>query len=359
MTLLQNALKDRDSRVRANAVEAIEIVLGEASAITLKPLLTDPDNRTRSNAAKALFKMGDIAVLSQLEKMLTEKDTPTRISAAYALGQIGQSLRELERSPLLSPLKSSLGTVKLQDIPGKQAKPLSTSAAELETKPPPVGKDALREFFLEHYNAGRLKEALDGTQAYLAQFPHDLMANFFAGNLNFQLSRFEAAIGFFKKTVEIDPFHVQAHSNLAISCYREGRIQEAIHFFKQALKIQPDLSVLRFNLGNLLLKENKWEEAIFQYEEGRRYQKAPPRVLANLGFAYQKTGQYEKAVYYYEESANADPRDAGVYYNWALILIRQGKKEEAQAILQHAIKSILPGSAGLKTIRELIERIKT
>lgn len=412
IALLQSALKDQDSRVRANAVEAIEKLLRSEGALVLKPLLGDPDNRTRSNAAKALFRAGDVTVLTDLEKMLNDTETPTMLSGAYALGQIGQSLRELERSPLLEPLKSSLGEVKSQEpkVPGK-TEPPPTSESRLEsevpgnerfgvpqvpppsegtpkipagtpevsagaqpvstlrpvpkvhnpptgTTPPTVGKEAMREQFLDHFNNGRYKNALESAEAYIAQFPFDLMANFFIGNLYFQLSRFDDAIRFFKKTTEIDPFHVQAYSNLGISCYRSGRIQEAIHYFKQALKIQPDLSVLRFNLANLLLKENKWEEAILQYEDGKRYQKAPAKVLANLAFAYQKTGQYEKAILNYEESAQIDARDPGVFYNWGLILARQGKKAEAQEVLHRGLKSVPPGSAGLKTLRELLDRLK-
>ncbi|HMM60123.1 MAG TPA: HEAT repeat domain-containing protein, partial [Candidatus Rifleibacterium sp.] len=40
---LQNALRDRDSRVRANAVEAIEEVLGEAGINIIRPLLKDAE----------------------------------------------------------------------------------------------------------------------------------------------------------------------------------------------------------------------------------------------------------------------------------------------------------------------------
>lgn len=360
--LLQTSLRDRDSRVRANAVESLEGLLGEAAGSMLRPMLADPDNRTRSNAAKALFRIGDVAVLGDLENMLQDKEPATRISAAYALGQIGLALKELEVSPLLQPLKSSLTTVKVQPPAAPAAVNLAALAKPATPAVPdvrkPVGKEAMREAFLAHYNAGRFKEALDGVTAYVAQFPFDLMANFFLGNLNFQLSRFDAAIDAFKKVVEMDPFHVQAYSNMGIACFRTGRLQEAIHYFRQALKIQPDLSSIRFNLANLLLKEHKWEEAIQQYEEGRRYQKAPARVLANLGFAYQKTGQYEKAVASYEASTQADPRDPGVYYNWALILIRQGKKDLAREVVKGGLHAVPPGSAGVKTLRELLERLQ-
>jgi HEAT repeat protein/Flp pilus assembly protein TadD len=368
------AIADLDSRVRANAVESLEKILGAESAPLIYPLLKDTDNRTRANAAKALFSNGDTSVLPTLETMLQEAEISTKISAAYALGQIGLSLRELARSPLSTPLKSSLDTVV---VPGtrtdpsretdRPSEPTTGSTAVLAkgktTSAPGEGEDSgresLRRKYLDHHGQGHYKESLEAVEAFLSRFPGDLAGNLFAASANFQLSRFDEAIGHYKKCIELDPFHLQAYSSLAMACYKGGRIQEAIHYFKQALKIKPDMAGLRFNLANLLLRENSFEEAILQYEEGLRYQAAGARILANLAFACQKTGLYEKAVTYYGQANLEDPREAGIYYNWALILARQGKRLEALEVLEKALKSVPIGSTGLKNIRDLQDRLKS
>lgn len=385
LTLLEAALRDRDSRVRANAVEAVERIFGEECGKLVRPKLEDPDNRCRANAAKAMFRVGEITVLGRLEQMLVHGDLPTRLSAAYAVGQIGLALREIEKTPLLIPLKQSLesvdqpssgpgtddsvargpsdtlaaGTSSAGDERGASrtgaAPAITTGAADGDGLP--ANKESFRQLFIGQAQAGKYKEAIDLGKTFLERYPNDLQGNLFMGNLELQLSRIEEAAAHFRRTVEIDPFHVQAMGNLGMCCYRLGKVPEAIQHFKQALKIQPDLGAVRFNLANLLLKENHLEEAIHHYEEGKRHQKPPARILANLGFAYQKAGQYEKALLVYETAVAADPRDPGVYYNWAVILIRQGHKGEARDILNRALRAVPTGAGGLKTIHDLLERL--
>lgn len=354
---LQSALRDRDSRVRANAVEAIEEVLGEACSGVLRPMLNDPDNRTRSNVTKALFRQGDLEVINDLEKMLMGKEISTRISAAYAVGQIGLALREIEVSPLQDPLKNALE--KVEPPPEFRQKPTETLTVAVEEKQNlPDSREELRKVFLDLFKQGNLKKSLEVALEYLNKNPHDLMANFFVGNLHFQLSHFEESIKYFQKTIELDPFHIQAHSNMGIACFRCGQLHEAIEFFRKALKLKPDLTVIRFNLANLYLKTNRWDEAARQFDEGCRYQEPNARILANMAFAQQKLGNFDKAVACYSKAVAVDPTDPGNYYNWAIILARTGKKAEAIEVIHKAIKAVPVTSPGLKNLRDLLERIR-
>ena len=356
---LQGALRDRDSRVRANAVESIEEILGEASINILKPLLKDSDNRTKSNAAKALFRLGDLSVLSDLEQMISAKENSTKISAAYTLGQIGIALEELEKSPLMVPLKTKLLEIDLPKSTAVESQKSDDDLCDESQIAVPEKKEDLRNSFLKLFKQGKLKDSLVVANAYIERFPHDLMANFFIGNLNFQLSKFNQAANFFKKVIELDPFHIQAHSNLGIAFYRCGKIDEAISHFKTALKLKPELSAIRFNLANLYLKSNRWEDSIKQYVEGIKYKQPTSKVLANLGFAYQKIGNYEKSMETYKRAIAVDPKDPGIYYNWALILARRGDKTEATALLERSLVEVPVGTPGLKALRDLMERLKS
>jgi tetratricopeptide (TPR) repeat protein len=411
LATLQGALRDRDSRVRANAVEALEEVLQAASIPILRSMLSDPDNRTRSNVTKALFRQGDVEVIRDLENMLAGKEISTKISGAYAVGQIGIALREIEKSPLQDPLKSALEKVKPPqevkketeeisnevlvqkkvmpvaeitetDAESEKIEPLKNenlsipdeepvsksdkadkinSTENLKTKEPvitaPPDKDKLRNDFIELARQGKLKESLRLAMKYIDRYPHDLMANFFIGNLNFQLSRFEDSIKWFSIVIEQDPFHIQAHSNIGVACYRSGKINEAIEHFKNTLKLKPDLSVIRFNLASLYLKTNKWAEAYRQFEEGLRYSAPTAKVLTNMAFACQKIGNFEKAIDCYQKAIKLAAKDAGIYYNWAILLTRLGKKKEALEVVRKALRAVDPSSPGLKNLRNLAERL--
>jgi tetratricopeptide (TPR) repeat protein len=80
--------------------------------------------------------------------------------------------------------------------------------------------------------------------------------------------------------------------------------------------------------------------------------------LSNLAFACQKIGKFEKALDCYKKAASLDPSDAGIYYNWALILARTGKKTDAIEVIHKALKAVPVTSPGLKTIKDLLERLK-
>lgn len=88
---VETALKDTDPRVRANAIESLEMLGGEEIVELIYPLFqNDSNNRVKANAAKTLWKFGGIRMVGALETMLLkEKDKWQRASAAFALGEIG------------------------------------------------------------------------------------------------------------------------------------------------------------------------------------------------------------------------------------------------------------------------------
>ncbi len=86
--LLLGMARDKDGRVRANAIEALQI--RKVPAEKLAPVaanLEDPHNRARANAAVVLFDSMPDACLDALEKMVRDSNNMMRISAAWALGR--------------------------------------------------------------------------------------------------------------------------------------------------------------------------------------------------------------------------------------------------------------------------------
>ncbi|MGQ9632253.1 MAG: PorV/PorQ family protein [bacterium] len=65
-----------------------------------------------------------------------------------------------------------------------------------------------------------------------------------------QQSNYDAAISEFKKTIELDPSHVQAHKQLGAVYIVKGMIDEAIEIWKKALELDPTDE----NLNNALKK---------------------------------------------------------------------------------------------------------
>lgn len=86
---LEKLTRQRDRRVRANAVDAVMRleVPPHVKTKILRPLLDDDDNRVRANAARLMTQLGDRGALDVLRAMLAHKDKWWRASACHALGE--------------------------------------------------------------------------------------------------------------------------------------------------------------------------------------------------------------------------------------------------------------------------------
>jgi HEAT repeat protein len=90
-------LAHMDGRVRANAVEAVDVMGGRKEILTwLTPLLADTVPRVRRNVLVALGRFGEGVFLNHLQRMIHSNHVPVRISGAYALAHYpGAAAQEL------------------------------------------------------------------------------------------------------------------------------------------------------------------------------------------------------------------------------------------------------------------------
>jgi HEAT repeat protein len=88
LDVLSKFLSHADDRVRANTIEGVEALPGEAKFTHLMPKLEDPSPRVRANALKALQALGGDKFTSLLERMVHSGESAQRLSVTYALGAI-------------------------------------------------------------------------------------------------------------------------------------------------------------------------------------------------------------------------------------------------------------------------------
>jgi len=89
-------LESEDSRIRANAIEAIDASGDDDALIHLIPYLRDKDNRCRANAVLALKKYGPVNVFKTLEGMLKAEEVWMQDSATFVLGRMGAGNKTFE-----------------------------------------------------------------------------------------------------------------------------------------------------------------------------------------------------------------------------------------------------------------------
>lgn len=127
MSFLIKALKDRDGRVRANALDALLQKGGyEAHLESMKELLKDSHNRARGNAAFMMYAHYPVAALACLQEMIGSESNMLRSSAAWSLGMIEteeaarillQALQVEKQDLVLSQIIGSLGKIAPKSFP--------------------------------------------------------------------------------------------------------------------------------------------------------------------------------------------------------------------------------------------------
>jgi len=85
---LRTYLSHEDGRVRANTIEALDILGQGQYSDWIEPLMYDSNGRVRGNAAVALWKRGRQDVGSILERLSYSEDNKERASAVFAAGEL-------------------------------------------------------------------------------------------------------------------------------------------------------------------------------------------------------------------------------------------------------------------------------
>jgi HEAT repeat protein len=82
-------LSNKDSRVRAFSVEAVQACRDEKALLLLMPLLDDEDNRVRANAVMALYHLEPAKALDTLDKMIYSHQPWMKESAVFVARKLG------------------------------------------------------------------------------------------------------------------------------------------------------------------------------------------------------------------------------------------------------------------------------
>ncbi len=159
-------LNDNNSRVRANAIEALEYTGSTKIYPYIILKIEDGDNRVRSNAARALKKLDSVTSLRILKAMLSSNNIAMQASAAYVMRFIIDAANLEFLEPLLnSPDETVRSNVIIALIKYKD-NGIEKAAALLKNietvKPPDEGvfdKEQIVEKTVEENLIERLKSA--------------------------------------------------------------------------------------------------------------------------------------------------------------------------------------------------------
>lgn len=146
---------------------------------------------------------------------------------------------------------------------------------------------------------------------------------------------FAAAGRAFRRAIELNPSHAQAHQwyaqFLASMC---GRYEEGIREWERALELDPLSVVLVTELGWPYGYMGDHDRAIEQYRKALEMDPGFALAHFNLGWAYQRQGRLEQAIEWYERAVELLGGGAFVRGLLGTAYAEAGRERDARAILE-------------------------
>jgi len=141
----------------------------------------------------------------------------------------------------------------------------------------------------------------------------------------------------YRQVIEEDPNNASALNLYGILLYQHNRFNEAVEYARKAVEINPN-SYFCTNLGNIYKETGKMDLAIDLYNQALEYEPDNAKVYFNLGYSYKIKNELNTAIEYYKRSVELDPSNQAAYANLGNIYAIQKKLNEAVECYKKAIE---------------------
>jgi Tfp pilus assembly protein PilF len=141
-----------------------------------------------------------------------------------------------------------------------------------------------------------------------------------------------------KQAIELDPDNPLYRNALGVVLLDLKRPAEAQAEFGAALALDPGYAEAQHNLGLCYAEQGRPAEAVDAYRKALAIPTytTPEVAYHNLGNAYLTLGQLREASEAYRAALQLDPRQVGSLYSLGVVLVREGRREEAKAVFRMA-----------------------
>jgi len=187
---------------------------------------------------------------------------------------------------------------------------------------------------MDEYMLGRPQEALVELQRATELTPNDADAFYYLGRLYFSADNAVAALAAFQRAIELDASSVRAHNHLGQTYEALGRQLEAERAYLRAIEIEQNSSNKSewpyYNLGLFYLNEGQVDNALLFLRKALARNASFPEAKIKLAVILSKQNLTGDALRLLHEALESDPANAEGHYRLGLLLLKSGKREEAQ-----------------------------
>ena len=136
-----------------------------------------------------------------------------------------------------------------------------------------------------------------------------------------QQGKFDLAVRFLEKAVNLKPVVPEAHFNLGIAFINTGRDDDAIEQFRLATQLQPNLTKAGFYLSAALARTERYEEAEKEIKRVMQVDPDYPGAAIMLAGTQRYLDKQAEAIAMLEEEKVIRPKDASIAGELAYLTI--------------------------------------
>ena len=157
----------------------------------------------------------------------------------------------------------------------------------------------------------------------------------------------QRAIHLYEELLKLQPYSVEARTNLGAAFAHVGRYDDAVIQYKEALKHDSENPAIMINLALAWYKEAAFDKAAVELEYLRAKHTENRQALYLLADCYLRLGRNRDAVALLQPVYDADPEDRVVNFTLGMALLRDGPAQKGQAIVDRVLKDGNPGEMDL------------
>jgi Flp pilus assembly protein TadD len=172
----------------------------------------------------------------------------------------------------------------------------------------------------------------------------------------FQQGKSREAIVALEKAIAADPKHWKAHNNLALAAIDSGELEVAEAHYRESLAIKPQPAIYN-DLGFVLEREGLPDEAAEMYRKAVKLDPGSASAQYNLGSSLARSGKYADAESHLRIALKKSP-NTQTYTGLGIVLGQLGRKDEAIASLQAAIKADPKNVTAQQKLAEVLESVR-
>ncbi len=160
----------------------------------------------------------------------------------------------------------------------------------------------------------------------------------FEGELLRKHSTNDAVVGFYNTAIDLHPNDLDLLYARALSASAQGRVDILERDIRKILKQKPDHADALNALGYTLADQtNRYQEALDYIQKALAIKPDSPAILDSMGWVQYRMGNNEEALRYLRRAFDM-LQDVEIAAHFGELLWVTGKKQEAQKVLQGALK---------------------